>query len=140
NTSLSGQQAELFRVEVFTDRECLNRVFTGPVTGAPAYAPRPFGPLAMPTSNAEIATARTSYLTDGSEPAGVALDGDTLNTTESLPDASPTGSPPPAPGETSGSTGPSSSSDSSSPSPAPSSSSASPTPASAPISGTVSWS
>jgi hypothetical protein len=143
NTSLSGQQAELFRVEVFTDKECLNRVFTGPVTGAPAYAPRPFGPLAMPTSNAEIATARTSYLTDGSEPAGVALDGDKLNTTESLPDASPTGSPPPAPGETSGSTRPSSSSGSPSPAPAPAPSpspSSSPPPASAPIGGTVSWS
>jgi hypothetical protein len=145
NTSLSGQQAELFRVEVFTDRQCLNRVFTGPVTGAPSYAPRPFGPLAMPTSSSTIPTARTSYLPDGTEPAGVALDGDKLLTTESQPDASPTGSPPPAPGETSGSSSPSSdpasspsssssSFSSSSSSPAPSS------PASAPISGTVSWS
>jgi len=150
NTGLSGEQAELFRVEVFTDKECLNRVFTGPVTGAPAYAPRPLGPLAMPTTSGAIGTARTTYLTDGTEPAGVALDGDKLNTTESLPDASPTGSPPPAPGETSGSTGSSSSSASSPPSSAPSSSpasapssppsSSSPQPASAPAGGTVSWS
>ena len=41
----SGAPAELFRVYVFTDRHCLNPVFTSAVIGSPAYAPRPFGPL-----------------------------------------------------------------------------------------------
>jgi hypothetical protein len=99
NTGLSGQPAELFRVEVFTDRQCLNRVFTGAVTGAPAYSPRPFGPLSLPTSGAAVASARNSFLPDGGEPAGVTIDGDTLTTTESSPDTTPTGSAPPAPGD-----------------------------------------
>ena len=44
---VDGTSAELFRVYVFTDRQCLNRVFTSAVIGGPAYAPRPFGPLAL---------------------------------------------------------------------------------------------
>ena len=43
-----GTAAELYRVYVFTDRDCVNRVFTGAVVGSPAYAPRPFGPLTLP--------------------------------------------------------------------------------------------
>ena len=99
NTGLSSQPAELFRVEVFTDRQCLNRVFTGAVTGAPAYSPRPFGPLSLPTSGAAVASARNSFLPDGGEPAGITVDGDKLTTTESSPDTTPTGSAPPAPGD-----------------------------------------
>jgi len=102
NTGLDGKPAELFRVEVFTDKQCINRVFTGAVTGAPAYAPRPFGPLSMPTSGAGIATSRNQFLGDGSEPAGVGLDGDTVKATELEPDTSPTGSAPGAPGESAG--------------------------------------
>ena len=42
---------ELYRVEVFTDEDCLNTVFRGAMTGAPAYVPRATGPLgaARPT-------------------------------------------------------------------------------------------
>ena len=46
--ALDGTSAELFRIYVFTDRQCLNRVFASAVVGGPAYAPRPFGPLALP--------------------------------------------------------------------------------------------
>jgi hypothetical protein len=112
NTGLSGTPSELFRVEVFTDKQCLNRVFTGAVTGAPAYAARMFGPLAMPTSGAGIAGARNVFLPDGAEPSGITIDGDVLKTTESEPDATPTSSAPGAPGEQS-----SSSSGSSAPAP-----------------------
>lgn len=88
---LAGEQAELFRVYVFTDRECLNRVFTGAVIGAPAYAPRPHGPLALPATVAALTNARTTYLTtDGAEPKGFTVDGSALQTTESLPAATPT--------------------------------------------------
>jgi hypothetical protein len=40
---LSGQPAAFFRVEVFTDSSCLNRVWTGATVASPAYAPRLFG-------------------------------------------------------------------------------------------------
>jgi uncharacterized membrane protein YgcG len=141
NTGLDGQPSELFRIEVFTDKQCINRVFTGAVTGAPAYAPRPFGPLSLPGSASGIATARAAYLADGTEPAGLGVDGDTLSTTESAPDASPTGSAPPAPGDTgaassSGSAGSSGSSGGASSS---SSSSSSPSGGSAAGGGTISW-
>ena len=48
--AIDGTSAELFRIYVFTDRQCLNRVFTSAVIGGPAYAPRPFGPLALPAA------------------------------------------------------------------------------------------
>jgi len=38
-----GSPASLFRVEVFTDSSCLNRVWTGTTVASPAYAPRLFG-------------------------------------------------------------------------------------------------
>lgn len=40
---LDGSPASLFRVEVFTDSSCLNRVWTGTTVASPAYAPRLFG-------------------------------------------------------------------------------------------------
>ncbi|MEX2211094.1 MAG: hypothetical protein WD689_04955 [Gaiellaceae bacterium] len=59
---LSG---ELYRVYVFTDRDCVNVVFKGAAVGGPAYAPRPYGPLSLPTTPAELAEARVSFLGDG---------------------------------------------------------------------------
>jgi hypothetical protein len=112
----------------------LNRVFTGAVTGAPAYAPRPFGPLSLPGSGAAVVNARTSYLPDGAEPAGVTTDGDKLTTTEVAPDAAPTGSAPPAPGGDAGSSSSPGSAGSSAPAPTPPSGSAS-----GPAGGTVTW-
>ncbi len=105
NQSLTGAPAELFRVEVFTDKQCLNRVFTGAVTGSPAYAPRPYGPLGLPTTAQGLVAARGSYLADGSEPPGVTADGDTLKTTESDEAATATGSSPGEPGDTDGTSG-----------------------------------
>ena len=43
NEGLDGSPASLFRVEVFTDSSCLNRVWTGATVASPAYAPRLFG-------------------------------------------------------------------------------------------------
>ena len=48
NQSLLGQAAELYRVYVFSDKQCLNQVFVGSVAGSPAYAPRPYGSLTLP--------------------------------------------------------------------------------------------
>jgi hypothetical protein len=88
--AIDGTSAELFRVYVFTDRQCLNRVYTGAVVGGPAYAPRPFGPLALPTLATQLPSARASYLRDGPEPEGRAFDGQKIKTTESEPSATPT--------------------------------------------------
>ena len=85
-----GTSAELFRVYVFTDRQCLNRVFASAVFGGPAYAPRPFGPLALPASPASLPTARATYLNDGSEPDSFTFDGLKVQSTELTSPATPT--------------------------------------------------
>jgi hypothetical protein len=86
-----GRSAELFRIYVSTDRDCLNTVFTSTVFGGPAYAPRPYaGPLNLPTTTAGIAAARAAYLPAGSEPDGYMLDGESVRATEKLTASSPT--------------------------------------------------
>jgi hypothetical protein len=90
NQSLNGTAAELYRVYVFTDSQCLNLVYTGAVVGSPMYAPRPGGPLALPSDSAGIAAARSSYLDDGAEPAAQMYDGTPVLTQESTSPASPT--------------------------------------------------
>jgi hypothetical protein len=90
NQSLNGTAAELYRVYVFTDSQCLNLVYTGAVVGSPMYAPRPGGPLALPSDSGGIAAARSSYLDDGAEPAGQMYDGTPVLTQESTQPASPT--------------------------------------------------
>jgi hypothetical protein len=44
-----GAPAELYRVYIFSDQDCINPVFKGSLIGSPAYAPRTSGPLALPT-------------------------------------------------------------------------------------------
>lgn len=106
NQALDGTTAELYRVYVFTDSQCLNPVFTGAVTGSPAYAPRPYGPLALPGTSAAVGAARGKYLSDGNQPKQLMADGTALtpNTTESASEATKTvtvpGDVPSAPGTT----------------------------------------
>ena len=59
NTSIWNTTPELYRVEVFTDEDCLNTVFRGAITGAPAYVPRPIGPLGCPTDVLGLTAARS---------------------------------------------------------------------------------
>jgi hypothetical protein len=87
---LDGKDAELFRVYVFTDRDCLNRVFTGAITGSPAYSARPYGPLALPRSSAALGSIRGQYLSDGDQGTTYTSDGYQLTPNESLPKAEPT--------------------------------------------------
>jgi hypothetical protein len=94
NQSLSGTNAELYRVYVFTDKLCLNPVFTSAVIGSPAYAPRPFGPLALPQDTASIGTARGQYLDNGTEPTGETYDGTTVSPQEAAAAAVPTNAAP----------------------------------------------
>jgi hypothetical protein len=89
--TFDGRSAELFRVYVSTDSDCLNTVFTSTIVGGPAYAPRPFdGPLNLPTTPAGIGAARASYLRAGSEPDSFMLDGPLVRATETLPASVPT--------------------------------------------------
>jgi hypothetical protein len=92
NQTDSGTPAELYRVYVYTDKQCLNRVYTSAVVGGPAYAPRPYGPLNLPSSATGITAARGGYLADGTQPDQVGFDGEVLDpsTTESAAAATPT--------------------------------------------------
>src|SRR5581483_4676806 len=48
----------LYRVYIATDKNCVNRVFTGSVVGSPAWAPRVIGgPIALPADTKALATA-----------------------------------------------------------------------------------
>src|SRR2546423_4562158 len=85
-----GAAAELYRVEVFTDSQCLNRVYTGAVVGSPAWAPRLNGPLALPQDPSGVTAARSGYLGDGKETSSFTLDGQKLTPAEQQPQATPT--------------------------------------------------
>jgi hypothetical protein len=117
NQTLDGTSVELYRIYVFTDKQCLNTVYTSAVIGSPAYAPRPFGPLALPGTALAEAGARSAFLPDGVEPASFSYDGASVQTTESASDATPTTSIPNAPGDATSTPGGSSSSSSSSSTP-----------------------
>jgi hypothetical protein len=104
--AIDGTKAELFRIYVFTDRQCLNRVYTSAIVGGPAYAPRPYGPLALPSSAAALPTVRGSYLRDGSEPESYTFDGQQVKTTELEPSATPTTAVPADSDSTSGTSAP----------------------------------
>ena len=61
--SLGGVPAQFFRVYVFTDSQCLNRVYASATVASPAYAPRVLGgPLPMPQSAGGIAAAASEFL------------------------------------------------------------------------------
>ena len=90
NQTLSGKTAELFRVYVFTDRSCLNQVFASTVVGSPAFAPRLFGGLALPSDSTGIGNARGSYLDDGPQPQSEMLDGTLVHPQEEFAPAAPT--------------------------------------------------
>jgi hypothetical protein len=65
--TMNGTAAELYRVYIFTDKSCLNRVYSSAVVGSPAWSPRLTGPLSLPIDDTSTAIARQSYLGDGKE-------------------------------------------------------------------------
>jgi hypothetical protein len=78
---------ELFRVYVFTDSECVNRVYTSALVGGPAYAPRLGQTLAYPGTFADLSDDRNVVMKYGAEGPNLMLDG----TTVSAADAASTG-------------------------------------------------
>ena len=104
NQALDGTAAELYRVYVFTDKQCLNPVLVGSPTGAPAFAPRPYGTLSMPTLPSALQAARSLYLPDNQPHQATKIDygydGAVLSLTEQQQQATPTTTIPAAPGDT----------------------------------------
>jgi hypothetical protein len=94
-----------YRVYIATDKNCVNRVFTGSIVGSPAWAPRAIGgPIKLPIDTKGLATAQGGvYPGAGSE--GMALDavGDAVTPNE-LASAGPAGSSGPS-GAAAGTTG-----------------------------------
>ena len=70
-----GTPAELFRVYVATDEDCVNIVYRGAVVGSPAYAPRTTGPLQLPGDTDLLAFARGNTIDHGVEGETLMLDG-----------------------------------------------------------------
>jgi hypothetical protein len=89
NQTLAGVSTELYRVYVFSDKQCINSVFVSSVIGSQSYAPRPYGSLLLPTTLPGIAAARSGYLSDGTEPAGYMNDWSPLTPNEDQPHVTP---------------------------------------------------
>ena len=97
----NGAPAELFRVYIATDEDCVNIVYRGAVVGSPAYAPRTTGPLLLPTDSLTLAAAGGDTLEHGSEGKVLMVDGTVAVTNEEVaaPAATP-GAPAAAPAAT----------------------------------------
>ncbi len=79
-----GAPAELFRVYIATDEDCVNIVYRGAVVGSPAYAPRTTGPLELPTDSVGLSSARGNTLEHGPEGETLMLDGTDSVTNEEV--------------------------------------------------------
>ena len=99
-TDAGGSMYDLYRVYVFSDRDCVNTIFRGAMVASPAYVPRLTGPLKLPKSTAEADRARTQILIDGTEPTSYTADGLQIQATEQDKKASA----PPTAGASAGST------------------------------------
>jgi hypothetical protein len=84
DTSLAGDRAELYRVYVATDKDCVNIVYRSAVVGSPAYAPRWNGTLDLPKKQAELDAARTKFLPDGNEGDTSMSDGTPVTANEAV--------------------------------------------------------
>lgn len=82
--TLDGQPAPFSRVYVFTDSQCLNRVYVGPAVPSPAYAPR-VGGLDLPTADAD-----NIYLDPGTKTTDLTADGEPIVPNEQVAAAAPT--------------------------------------------------
>lgn len=103
NTDVLGDRSNygLWRVYVFSDRECINPVLTGSVVGGDAWAPRDIDPLVLPGDTSALADVLGgSFPGWGAQAPVFTLDGDTPKPSEST---MATGSSPSSTGSGSGS-------------------------------------
>lgn len=80
-----GGAASLWRVYVFSDKQCVNPVMIGSVTGSPAWAPRDWTPLALPKTVKDLNAASApspKYLGTGSQDLAFSADGTPLKPSE----------------------------------------------------------
>jgi hypothetical protein len=83
-----GVQRELYRVYVTTDVDCVNVVYRGSVTGAPAWAPRTTGGLVLPGNTSELLLARDAWIVgDGKNGKTFSVDNAPITENESLREA-----------------------------------------------------
>jgi hypothetical protein len=83
-----GTQRELYRVYITTDVDCVNVVYRGSITGAPAWAPRTTSGLVLPGNNSELLLARNAWLVgDGKNGKTFSVDNAPITENESLRDA-----------------------------------------------------
>jgi hypothetical protein len=75
---------ELFHIYVFTDAECVNRVYTSAIVGGPAYAPRISQTLALPGTFADRNIARNDMLKYGPEGQTVTWDGTKVSAVDAV--------------------------------------------------------
>lgn len=86
NADIFGDRSNygLWRVYVFSDKQCINPVLTGSIVGGDAWAPRDIDPLVMPTDTISLADALGGDFPGWGAQANVfTLDGDTPNPSES---------------------------------------------------------
>jgi hypothetical protein len=86
--ALGGAPYRFYRVVVSTDRDCVNVVYRGSITGGPAFAPRSTGPLKLPANAKELALAAGIFLEDGGEGDTYAADYFKVTSNEALKPAS----------------------------------------------------
>ena len=73
---------ELYHVYVFTDSECVNRVYTSAIVGSPAYAPRFEHTLALPAGTSAVPGARSEMAKYGEEGTVKMLDGQVVKSAD----------------------------------------------------------
>jgi hypothetical protein len=91
--ALDGTPYGFYRVEVFTDSQCVNRVLMGGVVASPAYATRLFGGLQLPMDSDQFATAASVFLIDlppATDPLDATLTDGTIIPNEDRVAADPT--------------------------------------------------
>lgn len=80
-----GMQRELYRVYVTTDVDCVNVVYRGSITGAPAWAPRTTSGLVLPSNTQELLLARDAWIVgDGKNGKTFSVENAPITENESL--------------------------------------------------------
>jgi len=78
-----GRPAGLWRAYVFSDKQCVNPVMVGSVTGSPAWAPRDAAPLKTPGTVKDLLDAANGkYLGMGGQELSYGADGSLLSPAE----------------------------------------------------------
>jgi hypothetical protein len=103
----AGTPADLYRVYVFSDADCVNVIHRGSIVASPAYVPRTTGSLKLPLTTTDVIKASSAYLKDlkkgESEPPQFMFDSAKVSSTESDPEpAKQAATPAPSGGTTTG--------------------------------------